>query len=139
MKKITISILAASLICALLMTPAAFAWEVYLHDDLGFEYRLNKLPNPIGQNAVYKGQVAHSGVEDQDCVAFWNATWRALTIVGLEDDYYYGITLNGYWGVAGGFIGTLTSGAYATGLNVYFGPLAPESGGGDGGDAFNAK
>ena len=136
MKKITISMLAASLVCALLMTPAAFAWDVVLHDDIGFEYRLNKTATTIGQSAVYKGKVVHGGVEDEDCVAFWNGTWKALTIVGLEDDYYYGITLNGYWGVAGGFVATLTTGAYQTGVSMFMGPLTPESAGGD---AFNAK
>jgi len=133
MKKITISILAASLVCALLMTPAAFAWQVYLHDDVGpMEYRLNRAGPTFGQNLVYVGKVAHGGVEDEDCVAFWNPAWGSLMIVLLENDDYYGATLIGYWGVTGGFVWSLTYGSTSTGYNVYMGPITEGSAGGKG-------
>jgi len=140
MKKITITTLAATLICALLMTPPAFAWEVYLHDDImPCEYRLNKLPNPIGQSSVYKGKAAYIGVEIQDCVAFYNPAWKSLMITLLENDDYYGATLIGPWGVTDGFIWSHTGGFTGTGYNVYMGPLTGESAGGDAGDASNAR
>jgi len=122
------------------MTPAAFAWDVVLHDNLGpLEYRLNKLPTTIGQSEVYIGKTVSGGQEIQDCVAFWYPPDKALMLISLENAAWYGLSLIGYWGVTGGFVGSWTDGTGYTGFSVFFGPLAPESGGGDGGDAPHAK
>jgi hypothetical protein len=119
MKKLFLAVM-----CVLILAPSAYSWQFVLHDDLGREFRLD-VAGKIGQNFVLEGVVVNGGVEDQECVLYANLIWMEVLLNALPNDLYYGNTLIGPWGVAGGFQWTITNGGYESGHSLDMGPLPP--------------
>lgn len=124
MKKSIIGVLVFTVMSLFLLIPNAFAWDIVLHDNVvPQEYRLNLTNFKIGNNLVYMGKVARDGVEDQDCVLFFNPEYKEINIALLTNDDYYTGSFNGIWGQEGSFQWSHAGGFAQSGYSLFLGPI----------------
>jgi len=114
MKKIA----AALALCVLIAVPAySIDFDIYVTDDLGATVTYNVTFNGVaGQNYLLSGEATEGNPQDVDLVV--NLTWGEGQMTRRANDYWYGTSLAGFWGLAGSYQNIITNGGYAYGFSI---------------------
>jgi hypothetical protein len=114
MKKIAVALA----LCGLIAVPAyAIDFDIYVTDDIGGTTTYNVTFNGVqGQNYLLSGEATQGNPQDVDLVV--NLTWGEGQMTRRPNDYWYGTSLAGFWGVPGSYHNIITNGGYSYGYSI---------------------